>query len=235
MHSYIDFLALFGVGSAHPGGFALTKQLLTLLPLNSNTKVLDLGCGTGRTAVYIAKQYGCQVTALDYHPVMIEKAKRRILQENVNIELVHGNAEQLPFADESFDVIITESVIAFTNISRTLSQLYRVLRKRGYVAGTEMTIERPLYAQEYDHIRKLYGAAQYLTEQQWHEHFTKQGFQRVDVIHRDTVATAEYEWTSEWDISANISQSLYEIWEQHEKILALYGHVLGHRVFRCQK
>ncbi len=47
-NTYIDFLAYYGIGSAHPGGFTLTKQLLAQLPLRQGADVLEIGCGTGK-------------------------------------------------------------------------------------------------------------------------------------------------------------------------------------------
>lgn len=49
-NTYIDFLAYYGIGSAHPGGFTLTKQLLAQLPFRHGANVLEIGCGTGKTA-----------------------------------------------------------------------------------------------------------------------------------------------------------------------------------------
>ena len=47
-NTYIDFLAYYGIGSAHPGGFTLTKQLLAQLPFKYGANVLEIGCGRGK-------------------------------------------------------------------------------------------------------------------------------------------------------------------------------------------
>ncbi|MBL5792479.1 class I SAM-dependent methyltransferase [Bacillus sporothermodurans] len=77
-YSYQDTLAYYGVGGAHPGGLSLTKQIFHNENITHTTKILDAGCGTGQTSAYLAEMYKCDVTALDIHPVMIEKAKKTI-------------------------------------------------------------------------------------------------------------------------------------------------------------
>ena len=71
------------------------------------------------------------MTAIDKHPIMVEKAKKRLKNNNPPIKLIEGDAESLGFADDSFDLIIAESVIVFTNISKTLHELARVLKDIG--------------------------------------------------------------------------------------------------------
>src|SRR5690625_7715526 len=94
-YNYHDFLALMGVGGAHPGGLSFTKHLLKNVQIDQNSSVLDAGCGTGQTAAYIAETYGCHVTAIDRHPVMIEKAKQRFEANNIKVDLIQGNIEQI--------------------------------------------------------------------------------------------------------------------------------------------
>ncbi|WP_034670528.1 class I SAM-dependent methyltransferase [Ectobacillus panaciterrae] len=235
-YSYIDLLALLGVGSAHPGGFSQTKQLLRSLPITSKTSVFDAGCGTGRTAAYIANEYRCPVTALDLNPMMLEKAKKRMQREKAAVTLMQGNVEQLPFPDSSFDLVLTESVAAFTHIQKTLKEMNRVLKPNGYLAGIEMTVERTLRPDEKAEIQRLYGANEYLTEAEWYNRLQHAGFSNVQIVHGSTAAASQY--TAEqpdWDLSSQIDASVYSVWAHHETILAKYGHLLGHRVFICQK
>lgn len=60
MNNYLNSLAAFGVGGAHPGSLELTKEILGQLELTEKMKVLDAGCGTGQTIEYIAHNYNCQ-------------------------------------------------------------------------------------------------------------------------------------------------------------------------------
>ncbi|MCM3734913.1 class I SAM-dependent methyltransferase [Bacillus cytotoxicus] len=236
-YAYLDFLAAFGVGSAHPGGFTLTKQILAQLSLGSHTKLLEIGCGTGRTASYIVKQHGAAVSAVEMNETMLKKAKKRWNKDGVNIELIKGSAEALPFRDEMFHIVLGESVLAFTNKRKTIDECYRVLQQDGVLLVIEMVAEQHLSVHEEEQIIDLYGMEQLLTEREWIALFQEAQFTTVRVLGGGTIAetiSAHVE-QPEWDISDVISQDLYEAWILHEHVMQRYKHRLGHRIFVCQK
>lgn len=76
-YSYVDLLGEFQIGSAHPGGFDRTKAVLQKESFEKEMKVLDVGCGTGDSAFYIAKTFNCHVVGLEHHPVMIRTLEQR--------------------------------------------------------------------------------------------------------------------------------------------------------------
>lgn len=139
-NTYIDFLAYYGIGSAHPGGFTLTKQLLAQLPFRYGANVLEIGCGTGKTAAYMTKDCGYKVTAVEKNEIMIQKAKDRWSSEGIDIQLIEGKAEQLPCLHDSFEFVLGESILAFTEKERVISECYRVLQKDGKLVVIEMII-----------------------------------------------------------------------------------------------
>ncbi|MFD0770305.1 class I SAM-dependent methyltransferase [Bacillus sp. CGMCC 1.60114] len=236
-YSYLDFLAAFGVGSAHPGGFTLTKQLLAQLSLDPHTKLLEIGCGTGRTASYIVKQYGSIVSAVEMDQTMIEKAKKRWNKDGVYIEPVAGKVEELPFHDEQFHIVLGESVLAFTNKKKAINECYRVLQCGGFLLVIELVTERHLPMHEENNILTLYGMEALLTEQEWIALFQQANFKTVHVLGGGTIATtiSAHVEEQEWDVSDFITQDLYNAWIAHEHILHQYKHILGHRIFICQK
>ena len=73
----LDMLAKLGVGNAHPGGFGETIEQLKNYPIEKGKRVLEVGCGTGRTACFLAEQ-GCEVTAVDIRPEIIAKAIKEL-------------------------------------------------------------------------------------------------------------------------------------------------------------
>lgn len=75
---YLTFLAQFGIGGAHPGGINLSKALFSTENITPGADILDVGCGTGQTAAYLATAYQASVTGIDIHPVMIKKAQKRM-------------------------------------------------------------------------------------------------------------------------------------------------------------
>ncbi|PFE05013.1 class I SAM-dependent methyltransferase [Bacillus cereus] len=234
---YIDFLAYYGIGSAHPGGFTLTKQLLAQLPLHREANVLEIGCGTGRTAAYMKKQYGYNVTAVENNEIMVQKAKNRWLQEQLQIELIQGSAEKLPLFDEQFDLVLGESVLAFTNKEQVIPECYRVLRKNGKLIVIEMIIEKHITKEEEDKIIQLYGIKELQTETEWIDLFQMEKFKRVTIVGGATIAEtiAGQMEEPEWNMSQFIPTELYDAWVQHERVLHMYQHILGHRIFICEK
>lgn len=136
--NYLDLLAYFGIGGAHPGELELTKSVLDAENILSSDDVLDLGCGTGQTSAYLARQYKCHVTEIDNHPVMLKKSNHRFHLEHLPVRLINGNAEKLDLQDDSFDYIFSESGVIFTDITKTLNELSRVLKKDGKLILIEM-------------------------------------------------------------------------------------------------
>ncbi|RKU26181.1 hypothetical protein C6497_14090 [Candidatus Poribacteria bacterium] len=94
--------------------------------------VLELGTGTGGTATLLAKQ-GASVIGIDLLPFRLDEAKVRATQHNVDasIEFALMDAMQLAFKDNTFDFIISKSVLVFTDHARTAKECYRVLKPGG--------------------------------------------------------------------------------------------------------
>ncbi|MET0960003.1 MAG: class I SAM-dependent methyltransferase, partial [Psychrobacillus psychrotolerans] len=144
-NAYIDILAYFGIGGAHPGGFNLTQSILEAENIPPKQSVLDIGCGTGQTAAFLAERFNCHVTAVDNHPLMVEKARQRFKNSESSVHVVEGDVQSMDyFVDDSFDFVIAESVIVFTDISKTLSELSRVLKSDGTLMMIEMVAEQYL-------------------------------------------------------------------------------------------
>ena len=97
--------------------------------------VLDVATGTGTVAIELARRKGCRVVGLDQSVEMLEVARERVPPE---VELVHGDASQLPFEDGSFDALTFTYLFRYVDDpAATLSELARVVRPGGTVAGLE--------------------------------------------------------------------------------------------------
>jgi len=95
-------------------------------------RVLDIGCGSGNNATIPAAQTGAAVTGLDLTPELLEAARANAAEAGVEIEWIEGDAEQLPFDDESFDVVISTIGIMFApDHRRAAREAARVLRPGG--------------------------------------------------------------------------------------------------------
>jgi len=81
-------------------------DLIERLNLKAGETVLDVACGTGNTAVPAAKK-GAKVTGIDLAPNLVEQARARAAAEGVDATFEEGDAEALPYPDNSFDTVIT--------------------------------------------------------------------------------------------------------------------------------
>lgn len=92
--------------------------------------ILELGCGAGKMAVLLAKS-GAKVTAFDLSLESVRVTRQRAGINNVTLEPLVSAGEFLPFATESFDIIIGKSILHHLAIDIGKSELFRVLRKGG--------------------------------------------------------------------------------------------------------
>lgn len=233
-YTYLDCLALFGVGGAHPGGLQLTKGILAGEHIDQEKSILDAGCGTGQTSAYIAEKYGCTVTSLDNNKIMLEKAKRRFSDLNLPINLVYGSIDKLPFNDGLFDIILSESVTSFTDVFLTIREFIRVLKPNGVLLAIEMAIEDTLSMEELKEITDFYGVPKLLSKAEWRNLFQRAGFKQINAekfktqFDQNNIDTAP-----DFLLSENIDDKLLEIFERHRHFTRIYKDKLGFYIFRC--
>ena len=105
--------------------------VLGMANLWNDKKILDLGCGTGRFSIEIAKQ-GTKVTALDPSRSMLEQVERK--KNNAEINSINGHGYELPFKDSTFDGCVCINVINhIEDYNKLIREISRVLRKDGFV------------------------------------------------------------------------------------------------------
>jgi SAM-dependent methyltransferase len=109
--------------------------------LSGDDKVLDVACGSGNATIPAARS-GANVTGLDITPSLLEAGKRDAAEAGVEIEWVEGDAEQLPWDDGSFDVVVSVFGIMFApDHRRAASEAARVLRPAGRMVLLNWTPE----------------------------------------------------------------------------------------------
>jgi arsenite methyltransferase len=128
--------------------FAGVANPFVLGPLCVGEDVLDVGCGAGVDTLIAAQMVGPtgSVTGIDMTPEMVAKARRSVAEMGLGVvTIVEGSAERLPFADASFDVVISNGVIDLVpDKDAVFSEIVRVLRPGGRIQLADVTIQRPV-------------------------------------------------------------------------------------------
>jgi SAM-dependent methyltransferase len=146
---YPDELA--NVPETAVGSFAGVANPWQLGRLAPGERVLDLGSGAGTDSLVAAQMVGEQghVTGIDMTPEMLAKARAAAIEMGAaNVEFVESEAEQLPFADGSFDVVISNGVIdLIPDKDAVFAEIFRVLAPGGRIQIADVTIQNPVSAE----------------------------------------------------------------------------------------
>jgi len=128
--------------------FAGVANPFSLGRLAPGERVLDLGSGAGSDSLVAALMVGPHgsVTGIDMTPEMLDKARAGAIESRLeNVTFVEGDAENLPFADETFDVVISNGVIDLVpDKDAVFSELRRVLVPGGRIQIADVTIQQPV-------------------------------------------------------------------------------------------
>jgi len=115
------------------------EELCEALDLRSGQSVLDVAAGNGNASLAAARRW-CDVTATDYVPALLERARERAEAERLVISFREADAEDLPFRDKSFDVVVSTFGVMFTaDQERAASELVRVTKRGGKVGLANWT------------------------------------------------------------------------------------------------
>lgn len=128
---------------------ALTRLMADSAQLGTDSEVLDVGCGTGSPAIYLALERGCRVTGISTSSVGIERAKSRAREKGaegkVTFCVADGTATGYP--DESFDCVwVMESSHLIPQKDLLVRECARVLRPRGTSVLCDLILRRPIPA-----------------------------------------------------------------------------------------
>ncbi|MER1986481.1 MAG: class I SAM-dependent methyltransferase [Solibacillus sp.] len=198
--------------------------------IHDTSHILDVGCGTGQTAAYLSQKYGANVTGIDMNPVMVEKAKKRMSKNDLSVNLLQCAVEEIPFPNQYFDFIISESVLSFVDKPRALDEIFRLLKKGGRFIAIEQTMNWQLEKTEENEIKQFYGLDSLLLEQDWLTLLQQAGFEEIHILQNSAI-----ESEPDFHYSDAIDPSLYEVMKKHLYIISKYQEAFSYRVYLCTK
>ena len=181
--TFFDFAAEVGL-TKHIGGIAATEALLELCHIGRDSYVLDVGCGVGATACFIATKVGCRVVGVDILEKMVERSRERAARQKLThqVEFRIANAQNLPFEDALFNAVLTESVTVFPeDKQKAVSEYARVTKPGGYVGLNESAwLKVPVPPEVIAWAAQDVGASvKPLTPDEWAELLGKAGLKEI--------------------------------------------------------
>src|SRR5215207_7931160 len=115
------------------------ELLCEAVDVHAGDKVLDVATGSGNTAISAARRF-CNVTGIDYVPGLTEHARKRAEVEGLQITFEVGDAEDLPYPDASFDVVLSTLGVMFApDQEKVAEELLRVCRPGGKIGLANWT------------------------------------------------------------------------------------------------
>ena len=221
---YYDFMGYLEVPFFNVGGAASMDRLAELLCLDSGKKVLEVGCGTGGNACYLANKYGCSVMGIDIAEQMVTIAQARAEELGLTdlVTFKMGDAYDLDFPNDSFDVVFTIFVSQFLEPSVAFREFSRVLRGGGRLGINEMYKEEEIPPEAIGRVEEGENVFREITDlpfnirsdSNWKEHFEKAGFQEitvdkyVNVVRRSDALKIADEFGGWWKITKTIWEML---------------------------
>jgi ubiquinone/menaquinone biosynthesis C-methylase UbiE len=115
------------------------EELCEALDIRASGKVLDVAAGNGNVSLAAARRW-CDVTATDYVPALLERARERAAGERLSMTFREADAEALPFPDASFDAVVSTFGVMFTpDHERAAAEMLRVCRPGGKIGLANWT------------------------------------------------------------------------------------------------
>lgn len=161
----------------------LTNHMIERARISENSNVLDVGCGNGEVDVQIVKKMGCKIIGVDLSSVRIENAKKKITPKLKNkLKFIHTSATNLPFSDEAFSQVISQSTIYHIhNKQKAISEIYRVLQKGGLFVFDDLIKPKPNISkdtQKYVYERLLFDTP--FSFKTYQDKLKEQGFEIIE-------------------------------------------------------
>jgi len=172
------------------GGWKGTDRLIKLLNIKNmeKPKVLDVGCATGYITRHIAQKFDCEILGVDLSKVLLDIAKEESQKLNLNnIKFQYANVENLPFSDNTFDIVYGEAITALVpDPLKVLREYKRVLKPGGKIATLDLFMKESLsseFAEETNEMMSNVIGTQVKIRNfhDWEQIFKDSGFNSIEI------------------------------------------------------
>ena len=179
-----DFFATAGKTIIRQGGRYGTRRLLYELELTPGMKVLEFGAGIGGNAFALIETYKVSVVGVDISAYMVEKGEERAKALGIAdvCQFVLSKEDRLPFDDNTFDVVMAEAVLMYTDVNKTIPEIFRVLKPGGKLGFHDWswTIKPEKDMEDLTCVIACgcnVGDVAFFQHKDWEQHFKRRGFQ----------------------------------------------------------
>lgn len=143
-----------------PGGKELTLNALSFCPVKQSTRILDVGCGNGESLVLIREKYACFTVGIEPD----DERRHRALSVNPGVKICAATAENIPFANQSFDIVLTECTASlFEHPMIAFAEIGRVLRPGGQLILNDVYAKNVGVPLGTGMLRHLYTREEFIT------------------------------------------------------------------------
>ncbi|XP_069114747.1 phosphoethanolamine N-methyltransferase-like isoform X2 [Argopecten irradians] len=232
--------SIFGRTFVSAGGLTATKQFLKKLCLRPGMKVLDVGCGIGGNAIYMAKEFGVKVIAMDLSSNMIDIARERakeldVSESDVDFEVADATKREYP--EDYFDVIFSRDTILHIAGKLQLFQKFKTfLKPGGQVLVSDYCCSEGEHTQQFKDYVKTFGYS-ILSQREYCATLEEAGFVQIDTENKtdlfiktttqelDRLVSRRQEYIEEFSLEDY--EAFSTMWSNTRKCAAVGDQILG--------
>jgi ubiquinone/menaquinone biosynthesis C-methylase UbiE len=172
---YTDFISLIREENRPPGGKKTIREFLLNSFVNVKSKVLEVGCTNGFTTLEVARVLGCKTYGIDINNKSLFNARNRITKEKA--KFIYGDAYNIPFKDNSFDLVICSNATSFMkDKNKALSEYKRVVKPWKFIAVSPMYYLKNPPQKMVDKVSEIIGTKIDITSKEdWLKIFEQSG------------------------------------------------------------